>query len=59
MITEIEHIERRDRRAEIKCSECGVIIGGGDNRTPMRLCLICYARKLNDYFQRLRAYASP
>ncbi|HEX5887796.1 MAG TPA: hypothetical protein VFY61_03795 [Pyrinomonadaceae bacterium] len=39
---------------EIVCSWCGAQIRSSNIDTPDRMCLICHARMLNDYFQRLR-----
>ncbi|HEY0729721.1 MAG TPA: hypothetical protein VGD38_16685 [Pyrinomonadaceae bacterium] len=39
---------------EVACSWCGALIRSSSNEGPERMCLICHARMLNDYFQRLR-----
>ena len=51
--------EKSARRAkaagyEIRCSWCGVLIRSSSEELPEQMCLICHARMLNDYFQRLR-----
>ncbi|HKS10509.1 MAG TPA: hypothetical protein VJS13_13245 [Pyrinomonadaceae bacterium] len=38
----------------VVCSWCGAVIRSSTSETPDRMCLICHARMLNDYFQRLR-----
>ena len=39
---------------EIRCSWCGALIRSSTEELPEQMCLICHARMLNDYFQRLR-----
>jgi hypothetical protein len=39
---------------DIVCSWCGALIRSSNIETPEQMCLICHARMLNDYFQRLR-----
>jgi hypothetical protein len=39
---------------EIRCSWCGALIRSSIEELPEQMCLICHARMLNDYFQRLR-----
>ena len=39
---------------EVVCSWCGAVIRSSNKETPERMCLICHARMLNDYFQRQR-----
>ena len=39
---------------EVVCSWCGAVIRSTNSETPEQMCLICHARMLNDYFQRLR-----
>jgi hypothetical protein len=48
--------ETRAQRAtfEIRCSWCGALIRSSAEELPEQMCLICHARMLNDYFQRLR-----
>ena len=36
------------------CSWCGALIRSTNIELPEQMCLICHARMLNDYFQRLR-----
>jgi len=39
---------------DIVCSWCGALIRSSNIETGEQMCLICHARMLNDYFQRLR-----
>ena len=39
---------------DIVCSWCGAVIRSSNIESPEQMCLICHARMLNDYFQRLR-----
>ncbi|HEY2963170.1 MAG TPA: hypothetical protein VGJ37_12180 [Pyrinomonadaceae bacterium] len=39
---------------EVLCAWCGTVIRTSTIETPEQMCLICHARMLNDYFQRLR-----
>jgi hypothetical protein len=39
---------------QILCSWCGAVIRTTTMQKPEQMCLICHARMLNDYFQRLR-----
>jgi hypothetical protein len=41
-------------RFEIICSWCGALIRAGAEEDEEQMCLICHARMLNDYFQKLR-----
>ncbi|HYV83724.1 MAG TPA: hypothetical protein VE931_09430 [Pyrinomonadaceae bacterium] len=38
----------------IICSWCGALIRSTNIELPEQMCLICHARMLNDYFQRLK-----
>jgi len=38
----------------VACSWCGAVIRSTTMELPEQMCLICHARMLNDYFQRLR-----
>src|SRR6185369_175397 len=38
---------------EIICSWCGAMIRSTNLELPEQMCLICHARMLNDYFQRI------
>ena len=38
---------------EVLCSWCGALIRKSHFELPEQMCLICHARMLNDYFQRL------
>jgi len=39
---------------DVICAWCGAVIRSSNVETPEQMCLICHARMLNDYFQRLR-----
>ena len=39
---------------DVVCSWCGAVIRSSNSQTSEMMCLICHARMLNDYFQRLR-----
>jgi hypothetical protein len=39
---------------DVVCAWCGAVIRSSNVETPEQMCLICHARMLNDYFQRLR-----
>ena len=43
---------------DIICTWCGAVIRSTAMELPEQMCLICHARMLNDYFQRLRKRAS-
>ncbi|HXS00105.1 MAG TPA: hypothetical protein VN724_06025 [Pyrinomonadaceae bacterium] len=38
----------------IICSWCGALIRSTHVELPEQMCLICHARMLNDYFQRIK-----
>jgi hypothetical protein len=38
----------------VVCSWCGAVIRSSNVEAPEQMCLICHARMLNDYFQRLK-----
>ena len=38
----------------VACSTCGALIRANADANAEQMCLICHARMLNDYFQRLR-----
>ena len=40
------------------CSWCGALIRSTNVESPEQMCLICHARMLNDYFQRVRKKAT-
>ena len=51
--------EKRSQRAkaavyEIRCSWCGALIRSSTEELPEQMCLICHARMLNDYFQKVK-----
>ena len=37
----------------VTCSWCGAVIRSTTMELPEQMCLICHARMLNDYFQRV------
>ena len=39
---------------DVVCSWCGAVIRSNAGNDEEQMCLICHARMLNDYFQRLR-----
>ncbi|HET9526528.1 MAG TPA: hypothetical protein VFO99_10190, partial [Pyrinomonadaceae bacterium] len=39
---------------DVVCSWCGAVIRSSTTENSEQMCLICHARMLNDYFQRLR-----
>ena len=46
---------REERAAyEVVCSWCGALIRANADANEEQMCLICHARMLNDYFQKLR-----
>ena len=38
----------------VTCSWCGALIRSNADASAEQMCLICHARMLNDYFQRVR-----
>jgi hypothetical protein len=44
----------KSERFQVLCSWCGVSIRVDTTRNSERMCLICYARMLNQYFQKVR-----
>ena len=43
---------------KVNCSWCGALIRSTNVELPEQMCLICHARMLNDYFQRVRKKAT-
>ena len=43
---------------QITCSWCGALIRSTTVDMPEQMCLICHARMLNDYFQRVKKRAT-
>ena len=41
-------------RYEIRCTWCGALIRSSTEELPEQMCLICHARMLNDYFQKVK-----
>lgn len=48
------HKERATAGFDVVCSWCGAVIRSSADADEKQMCLICHARMLNDYFQRLR-----
>jgi hypothetical protein len=44
---------------EIRCSWCGALIRSSTEELPEQMCLICHARMLNDYFQKVKKIKRP
>jgi len=44
---------------EILCAWCGALIRFSNIELPEQMCLICHARMLNDYFQKLSKDKPP
>jgi hypothetical protein len=38
----------------VVCSWCGAVIRSNAEETEEQMCLICHARMLNDYFQKVK-----
>ncbi|HSL53098.1 MAG TPA: hypothetical protein VK868_01835 [Pyrinomonadaceae bacterium] len=47
------NVERSKPKFDIICSWCGAVIRSTNVELPEQMCLICHARMLNDYFQRI------
>jgi hypothetical protein len=59
MDREIENLPNDTNLAyKVICSWCGAVIRSSTSAAPDQMCLICHARMLNDYFQRLRQLSS-
>ena len=41
-------------KQNVVCSWCGAIIRSNADETEEQMCLICHARMLNDYFQKIK-----
>jgi hypothetical protein len=39
---------------DVVCSWCGAIIRSNAEENEEQMCLICHARMLNDYFQKIK-----
>ncbi|HJT26549.1 MAG TPA: hypothetical protein VJ784_03990 [Pyrinomonadaceae bacterium] len=49
-----KRIDPREKpKFDIICSWCGALIRSTNMELPEQMCLICHARMLNDYFQRV------
>lgn len=49
-----KNLESLEPSFNVVCSWCGAVIRSSTIETSEQMCLICHARMLNDYFQRLR-----
>jgi hypothetical protein len=47
-------IDKQREDYDVVCSWCGAVIRSNAVTKEEQMCLICHARMLNDYFQRLR-----
>lgn len=47
-------VERPRAGYDVTCSWCGALVRSNAEATEEQMCLICHARMLNDYFQRIR-----
>lgn len=56
MLTKKNHRNIQKERADqdVVCSWCGAIIRSNALATEEQMCLICHARMLNDYLQKIR-----
>jgi hypothetical protein len=48
------HNANKSASFQVLCAWCGALIRTSAIDMPEQMCLICHARMLNDYFQRLR-----
>jgi len=44
----------KPRHFAVFCSSCGALIRSSATADAEQMCLICHARMLNDYFQKIR-----
>jgi hypothetical protein len=49
----VDSEKNKQGQFEVVCSWCGVVIRSNARATSEQMCLICHARILNDYFQKL------
>ena len=58
MLTKKNHkfqgVERPRADYQVVCSWCGTVIRSNADATEDQMCLICHARMLNDYFQKVK-----
>src|ERR1044072_2144765 len=52
-LTLSKRIDPLKPKYDIVCSWCGALIRSTNLELPEQMCLICHARMLNDYFQRI------
>ncbi|HET6861860.1 MAG TPA: hypothetical protein VFH91_02400 [Pyrinomonadaceae bacterium] len=48
-----EPVKTRDKKFLVVCSSCRTVIRTSTTDLGERMCLICHARMLNDYFRRI------
>ena len=49
-----ENLNNARPKQNVVCTWCGAVIRSNAEETEEQMCLICHARMLNDYFQKLR-----
>jgi hypothetical protein len=49
-----EGLRNPDRNHKVVCTWCGAIIRSNAEENEEQMCLICHARMLNDYFQKIK-----
>ena len=54
MNRENAHLGAAPGGLNVTCSACGALIRTNAEANAEQICLICHARMLNDYFQRVR-----
>lgn len=52
-------VSKQTRQLATTCTACGLLITRKASGHAARICLICYARLLNDYFQKNLLGKSP
>ena len=50
----INRLDKARFNRDVVCSWCGAIIRSNAEETEEQMCLICHARMLNDYFQKIK-----
>jgi hypothetical protein len=49
-----ERLPKARPNQQVVCTWCGTVIRSNAEENEEQMCLICHARMLNDYFQRVR-----
>ena len=49
-----EGLNNAHRHHNVVCTWCGAVIRSNAEENEEQMCLICYARMLNDYFQKIK-----